>query len=261
MAEAAAGRPEERPPEASRESRTRDLVTRAQHGDEEAFLALYRATSRRLLNYLRALVGENDTDDIASETWARIVVDLPAFRADRGTFLSWATAIARHRAIDHLRRRSPATPQPHHLLPDRWASDDTPAAAAERMSTARALRLLADLPPDQAQAVLLRVVIGLDARAAGRILYKRPGAVRTAAHRGLRTLATRLDNLRADAIETTDAADPTPIGIPGQRHPVEGSVMNQPRAFRSCGTSSPSSARLTDREVRVNPRSSDGSLP
>ena len=54
-------------------------------------------------------------------------------------------------------------------------------------------RLIATLPPDQAEAVLLRVVVGLDAASAGRVLGKRPGAVRTAAHRGLRRLAELLE--------------------------------------------------------------------
>jgi RNA polymerase sigma-70 factor (ECF subfamily) len=45
------------------------------------------------------------------------------------------------------------------------------------------------LPPDQAEAVLLRAVIGLDATTAAHVLGKRPGAIRTAAYRGLRTLA------------------------------------------------------------------------
>ncbi|HTX28443.1 MAG TPA: sigma factor-like helix-turn-helix DNA-binding protein, partial [Streptosporangiaceae bacterium] len=45
----------------------------------------------------------------------------------------------------------------------------------------------------QAEAVLLRAVLGLDAATAAKVLGKRPGAVRTAAYRGLHTLATRLD--------------------------------------------------------------------
>ncbi|MFE0516760.1 sigma factor-like helix-turn-helix DNA-binding protein, partial [Streptomyces sp. NPDC058964] len=54
------------------------------------------------------------------------------------------------------------------------------------------LRLLRELPQDQAEAVLLRVVVGLDGPAAARVLGKRPGAVRTAAYRGLKRLARRL---------------------------------------------------------------------
>ena len=53
--------------------------------------------------------------------------------------------------------------------------------------------MISALPKDQAEAVLLRVVMGLDAKAAGQALGKRPGAVRAAAFRGLRTLAARLE--------------------------------------------------------------------
>ncbi len=48
------------------------------------------------------------------------------------------------------------------------------------------------MPPDQAEAVLLRAVLGLDAQTAGEVLGKRAGAIRTAAHRGLRTLHKKL---------------------------------------------------------------------
>ena len=58
-----------------------------------------------------------------------------------------------------------------------------------RINRDAALALIARLPRDQAEAVLLRVVVGLDAKAAAKVLGKRAGAVRTAAHRGLRALA------------------------------------------------------------------------
>ncbi|MFE1783577.1 sigma factor-like helix-turn-helix DNA-binding protein, partial [Streptomyces sp. NPDC059506] len=53
--------------------------------------------------------------------------------------------------------------------------------------------LIAELPRDQAEAVLLRVVVGLDATSTARVLGKRSGAVRMAAHRGLKRLAGRLE--------------------------------------------------------------------
>lgn len=110
----------------------------------------------------------------------------------RGRFRGWAATIARHRAVDHLRRKRPTISLPPEDFPPRVAGDDTEQDAIEGISTASALALIAELPPDQAQAILLRVVIGLDAKSAGQILGKRPGAVRTAAYRGLRHLAARL---------------------------------------------------------------------
>lgn len=62
----------------------------------------------------------------------------------------------------------------------------------ESISTQWAIAQIARLPPDQAEAVLLRVVVALDGPAAARVLGKRPGAVRTAAYRGLRRLAEQL---------------------------------------------------------------------
>jgi DNA-directed RNA polymerase specialized sigma24 family protein len=65
-------------------------------------------------------------------------------------------------------------------------------AAHEGISTEQVLALIGALPRDQAEAVLLRVVVGLDGPAAARVLGKWPGAVRSATHRGLKKLAARL---------------------------------------------------------------------
>jgi RNA polymerase sigma-70 factor (ECF subfamily) len=170
-------------------------VADAKHGDPDAFRRLYRDTQPRLLRYLGALVGD-DAEDVASETWLQVARDLQDFHGDYDGFRGWVATIARHRALDHLRRRSrrpPAIPVPVEELPDLTAADDTAARALDAVSTDAAVRLIATLPPDQAEAVLLRVVVGLDAESAGRVLGKRAGAVRTAAYRGLRTLARRLE--------------------------------------------------------------------
>ena len=49
--------------------------------------------------------------------------------------------------------------------------------------------LVADLPPDQAEVVLLRVVAGLGVDEVAEIMGKRPGTVRVLQHRALRRLA------------------------------------------------------------------------
>ncbi|MBB4793411.1 RNA polymerase sigma-70 factor (ECF subfamily) [Streptomyces nodosus] len=168
-------------------------VARAQQGDETAFAVAYRIVQPGLLGYLRGLVGD-DAEDVASDAWLEIARDLSRFRGDGAGFRGWTATIARHRALDHLRRRR-VRPESAVLgddvleLPGR---QDTHDQALESLTTRQALRLVARLPRDQAEAVLLRVVVGLDAPAAARVLGKRPGAVRTAAHRGLRRLAREL---------------------------------------------------------------------
>jgi RNA polymerase sigma-70 factor, ECF subfamily len=175
------------------------VVAQAQRGDADAFRALYRDTQPRLLRYLRALVGD-DAEDVASETWLQISRDLASFHGDGDGFRGWAATIARHRALDHLRRaarRPPPILVPAEDLAGLAARDDTAATALDAVATDAAVRLISRLPPDQAEAVLLRAVLGLDAATAAKVLGKRPGAVRTAADRGLRTLARHLEQARS----------------------------------------------------------------
>ncbi|GHE08163.1 RNA polymerase sigma factor [Streptomyces alanosinicus] len=168
-------------------------VARAQDGDEAAFTVAYRIVQPGLLGYLRGIVGD-DAEDVASDAWLEIARDFGRFQGDGAGFRGWTATIARHRALDHLRRqrvrpRAGGTEQDVLDLP---GPHSTHEQALESLSTERALELVRGLPRDQAEAVLLRVVIGLDGPAAARVLDKRPGAVRTAGHRGLKRLARQL---------------------------------------------------------------------
>jgi RNA polymerase sigma-70 factor (ECF subfamily) len=166
----------------------------ARRGDSDSFRILYTETQPRLLRYLSYLAG-SEAEDIASETWLQAVRDLHTFAGDYDSFRGWITTIARHRAMDHARQasRRPAVPVPVEDLAFLVGREDTADRALEAISTGDALSLIASLPPDQAEAVLLRAVVGLDAKSAAQVTGKRPGAIRTAAYRGLKTLAKRLD--------------------------------------------------------------------
>jgi RNA polymerase sigma-70 factor (ECF subfamily) len=169
-------------------------VHAAQGGDECAFRTVYRAVHPRLLGYVRTLVGEVDAEDVASEAWLQIARDLERFSGDADRFRGWAARIARNRALDHIRMRGrrPAIDGDETELSDKPSEADTAGEALEALGTGRTLRLIATLPRDQAEAVVLRVVVGLDTKSAAEVLGKRPGAVRTSAHRGLRRLAELL---------------------------------------------------------------------
>ncbi|MFD5143817.1 RNA polymerase sigma factor [Streptomyces sp. NPDC058401] len=169
-------------------------VLAAQDGDELAFRSVYRAVHPRLLGYVRTLVGDGDAEDVTSEAWLQIARDLDSFTGDADRFRGWAARIARNRALDHIRMRGrrPAVGGDETELTGHAAESDTAGEAMESLSTCRTMELIAQLPQDQAEAVVLRVVVGLDAKSAAETLGKRPGAVRTAAHRGLKKLAELL---------------------------------------------------------------------
>lgn len=172
-----------------------DAVARMCEGDGDAFRLVYRSVQPTLLRYLEVLVGPTDAEDVASETWAQASRDLGRFRGGGGDgFRAWITTIGRHRALDLLRQRS-RRPRVVTDLTDLDPADavDLEVRIEDALGTGYALALLRELPQDQAEALMLRVVMGLDAKSAGEVLGKRPGAVRSAAQRGLRNLARRLD--------------------------------------------------------------------
>jgi RNA polymerase sigma-70 factor, ECF subfamily len=183
-------------------------VVAAQQGDEAAFRSVYRAVQPLLLRYLRGLVGD-DAEDVASEAWLQVARDLSTFRGDYEGFRAWAATVARHRAMDHIRRvrRRPSTPLPIEDLSELADDADPASQALETLSTRAAIKLIASLPRDQAEAVLLRAVMQLDTATAARVLGKRAGAVRAAAHRGLRRLAERLQRAEREQSGQTAADD------------------------------------------------------
>ncbi|MEO5662092.1 MAG: RNA polymerase sigma factor [Nocardioides sp.] len=175
-------------------------------GDEAALRAVYRDVQPRLLRYLTVLVGAHDAEDVASETWAQGFRDLDRFSGDADGFRGWLTTIGRHRALDHLRReqRRPRVDSDLIVLVDRASDDDVENTVTASLGTEAALALVAGLPTDQAEAIMLRTVFGFDAPTAARILGKRPGAVRSATHRGLRALEKKFPRTR-DTSSSPDA--------------------------------------------------------
>ena len=185
----------------------------AQRGEEAGFSALWLGLNPQLLRYLRVLVGDS-ADDVASETWLQAARDLRTFRGDIAGFRVWLFRIARNRGIDDLRRLRRRREDPYDTgVHERLgAGEDAEGAAFDRLGTGWALAVITTLPPDQAEAVMLRVVAGLDVAQTAQVLGKRPGAVRVAAMRGLRRLATHPQVL-AQVQARTGLASARPEGV------------------------------------------------
>jgi len=176
---------------------------RARSGDEAGFVALWTRLQPRLLRYLGVL-NCDDVEDVASETWLQVVRDLPKFSGGDEDFRRWLFTVARHRAIDaaRARQRRRTVPMPSSydgVVDDQLVEDQVMHA----LSVENAVRLLAGLPVDQAEAVALRVLAGLETPDVADILGKSSGAVRVALHRGLRALAND-PALKALAIDPAD---------------------------------------------------------
>ena len=124
---------------------------------------------------------------------------LTTFEGNDRAFRAWICTIARNRHIDWRRqtaRRKESLVEVDVL--DRLPGVDDTSQYETAMSTQSAVALIATLPPDQAEAVMLRTVAGLPVSVVAEIMGRPPGTVRVLCHRGLRRLARTLEGIVPD---------------------------------------------------------------
>lgn len=140
------------------------LAREAATGDAAATSRLLRSLASRVVRVVRAVLGSShpDVDDVAQQALIGFIQALPAFRGDCDP-ARYATTIAVRTAIGARRRV-----RLEHSRRDPGADADAVASPAmepgEEIASQRrkeVLReLLAELPPEQAEALAMRVVLG-----------------------------------------------------------------------------------------------------
>lgn len=173
------------------------LLAAARAGEPAALSEMFRAYQPRLLRYLRAQ-DPAMADDLAAEVWLAVAGGLERFEGDEAGFRGWVFTIARRRLVGHrrlqARRRTEPMPDAHLDRPVEHGWGGDPAwLVVERWGAQQVIDVLvADLAPDQAEALLLRVVGGFDVAEVAHIMDRSPGNVRVLCHRALKRLATRM---------------------------------------------------------------------
>ena len=128
------------------------LGTRLAGGDSRAVEDVYEALGPRVLSYLRRRVPYDEAEDVLQRVFFEVWRSRDRFDPGR-SLEAWVFAIARRRAIDHLRR-------PHHVtVPIELVHD---LAGADGRETADSLvwarevhRCLDRLPAEQRQVLQL----------------------------------------------------------------------------------------------------------
>lgn len=84
------------------------LITAIRSGDQSAMAALYdRFSSIVYAVALRVLQDTGAAEDVLQDIFMQLWRNPGAFDSSRGNMAAWLAVIARHRAIDALRRRRP----------------------------------------------------------------------------------------------------------------------------------------------------------
>jgi RNA polymerase sigma-70 factor, ECF subfamily len=169
----------------------------ARSGEQRGVSALYRAFHPGLVRYLRHH-ARGEEEDLASEVWIGAAKLLPRFQGDARAFRALLFTVARRRVVDHHRRtgRSPSLVE---LSAEEEPLDevDVERAVLAELSAQQAIALLVrNLPPTQAEVVLLRVVGDLSVEQVAEVLGRSSGSVRVLQHRALQRLAKDLKKPR-----------------------------------------------------------------
>lgn len=188
-----------------------ELARAAAAGNSRATHALLTALTPRITRVVRAVLGGGhaDLEDVVQQSLLGFVQALPAFRGDCepthfASRIAARTAIATARRARAARDRRDSGVDVDHLL----ASSGQPHDAAVDQRRAETLRdLLAKIPAEQAEATLLRIVLG----------WSLP-EVAKATGAPVNTVRSRL-RLAKNALRAAIEADPTMAEELGGRNP------------------------------------------
>lgn len=169
------------------------LTELAARGQPAAIETLLQQIRPMVLRYCRAHLGSisghyHAADDVAQEVCIAVMTALPRYREMGRPFASFVFGIAAHKVADAMRSAARSA-IPTADLPDgpdlRPGPEETAVACLE---AERARALLARLPVNQRELLVLRLLSGLSAEETGHALGMSAGAVRVAQHRALARL-------------------------------------------------------------------------
>ncbi len=171
----------------------RDILRRAQAGDERAFAIILRQYHPPIYNYVvRVLSGDRAlAEDLCQEIFVRAHRALPRFD-DRCLFTTWLFQIAKNRLVDELRSRERRI-RPSVELDSVWSlalAAPVPPHAIEDMEIL--WRAIGALSTDLKMALVLRDVVGLSYAEIADSLETTLAAVKWRIYKARETVAAEL---------------------------------------------------------------------
>lgn len=167
-----------------------ELARRAT-GDPQAFTELYHRHLPGIYRYHLARTGHvQEAEDLTAQTFLTALESIHSYKG-QGSFSSWLFGIASHKLADHYRRTRTELPleEAENLHSPNPLPED---AAMQHLELARVARVLRQISPERAEALVLCLFGGLSMAEAARVVGKSEAAVKMLVHRGICDLQERL---------------------------------------------------------------------
>lgn len=142
------------------------LLTGLATGDPELAVAFVRRFQRTVFGVALAVLGDPQlAEDVAQQTFERAWRHAQVYDPRRGSVRSWLTVIAHNLAIDAVRARRASPVGPEDLDTLLGLVTETPERRALADDSAeRVRRAVAELPREQARALVMAGIYGMTAR-------------------------------------------------------------------------------------------------
>jgi RNA polymerase sigma-70 factor, ECF subfamily len=177
------------------------LIRFIQQSQPDALSALYDRYGRLVFSIALHLLGDRRTaEEITLDVFSQVWQKANLYRAERASVRVWLTSMARHKAIDTLRRES-VRPQAHSLdWADLYHNSLTVRHNPERETQLALQReqiqaAVASLPPEQQEALTLAFFGGLSHSEIAQRLDLPLGTVKTRIRLALEKLGDRLEEV------------------------------------------------------------------
>ncbi len=164
-------------------------IMHAARRDISRFAPIYERYFSRIYTYcLRRVESPQEAEDLTSQIFTHALTSLDQYRG--GMVAAWLFRIAHNAVVDHLKGRRPVDDP----LDEAVGETAGPLEHIIQDEEARTLRaLVAELPGDQQDLLLLKIVGGLSSKEIGAQLGKTAGAVRVTLHRILCDLYQQME--------------------------------------------------------------------
>ncbi len=153
--------------------------------DGGALGMLYDRYGRLVYSLALHVLGESNlAEEVTQDVFVQVWSKANQYRPEQGKLISWITGMARHRAID-IYRRIRVRPEGHRA---EWLGDDPPENEDDLhpeqsvvliQEQERLRRAIAQLPPDQQEALALAYFQGLSHQQIAEALSQPLGTVKT----------------------------------------------------------------------------------
>ncbi|MGZ6804717.1 MAG: RNA polymerase sigma factor, partial [Nocardioidaceae bacterium] len=174
-------------------------------GQAWALRAVYEHLAPRVLAYQRTR-GATEPEDLTSEVFLAVLPKIAGVTGGAAGLRTFTFSVAHARLVDDLRRRSRREPTVEYdAATDRRTASSSEDEALVNLQTEQVRRVLATLPTDQRDVLVMRVLGDLTVEQVAQVLGRSAGAVKQLQRRGLLALRKQLE------------ADPSAVFTPAQR--------------------------------------------